>query len=135
LIYYFNCSRPDFSDNKITSTSNTLLHQLIMFVTALYQVYVIWIFCYTGNKTFMKVNQWFYWTSNPQFCENFQFVFGAPKQSCSTLQNCELFCGNSSSSQELVIVGIKLGTVWSLFYLYWTSKLINLYKIPIIFQL
>ena len=59
----------------------------------------------------------------------------APNQSCSTLQNCELFCGNSTSSQELVIVGIKLGTVWSLFYLYWTSKLINLVKIPIIYVL
>jgi hypothetical protein len=38
--YYLNSSRPDFSDYKITSTSNTLLHQLIMFVTALYQVQV-----------------------------------------------------------------------------------------------
>jgi hypothetical protein len=34
LIYYLNSSRPDFRDYKITSTSNTLLHQLIMFVTA-----------------------------------------------------------------------------------------------------
>jgi hypothetical protein len=31
-----------------------------MFVTALYKVYVIWKFCSTGNKTSMKVYQWFY---------------------------------------------------------------------------
>ena len=30
-------------------------------------VYVIWTFCCTGNKAFMKVYKWFYWTSNPQF--------------------------------------------------------------------
>ena len=44
-------------------TSNTLLHSLIMFVTALYKVYVIWRFCCTGNKAFMKVYKWLYWTS------------------------------------------------------------------------
>ena len=44
-------------------TSNTLLHSLIMFVTALYKVYVIWRFCCTGNKAFRKVYGWFYWTS------------------------------------------------------------------------
>ena len=38
-----------------------------MFVTALYNVYVIWTFCCTGNNAFMKDYQWFYWTSNPQF--------------------------------------------------------------------
>jgi hypothetical protein len=42
---------------------------------------------------------------------------------------CELFCGNSSSSQEFVTVGINLGTVWLLFY-YWTSKLINVLLSP-----
>jgi hypothetical protein len=35
-----------------------------MFVSALYKVYVIWTFCCTGNKTFIKV---YHWTSNPQF--------------------------------------------------------------------
>jgi hypothetical protein len=31
---------------------------------------VIWtFFCCTGNKTFMKVYPWFYWTSNPQLWE------------------------------------------------------------------
>jgi len=58
-----------------------------MFVTALYKVYVIWKFCCTGNKAFMKVYQWFYWTSNPQFWEKSQPVPGTPKQSCSTLHN------------------------------------------------
>ena len=86
LIYYLNSSRPDFSDYKITLTSNTLLHQLVMIVTALYQVYVIWTFCCTGNKAFMKVYQWFYRTSNPQFWGKSQSVSGAPKQSCSALQ-------------------------------------------------
>jgi len=44
---------------------------------------------------------------------------------------CELFCGHSPSSQVIVFVtvGIKLGTVWSLFY-YWTSKLINVLLFP-----
>jgi hypothetical protein len=42
---------------------------------------------------------------------------------------CELFCGDSSSSQECVTVGINLGTVWLLFY-YWTSKLINVLLFP-----
>jgi hypothetical protein len=30
--------------------------------------YVIWTFCCTGNKSIIKVYQWFYWTSNSQFC-------------------------------------------------------------------
>jgi hypothetical protein len=30
-----------------------------MFVTAFCKVYVIWTFHCTGNKTFVKVNQWF----------------------------------------------------------------------------
>jgi len=32
----------------------------IMFVAALYKVYVIWTFCCTGNKASIKVYQWFY---------------------------------------------------------------------------
>jgi len=36
---------------------------------------------------FMKVYQWFYWNSNLQFWEKSQPVPGAPKQSCSVLQN------------------------------------------------
>ena len=55
-----------------------------MFVTALYKVYAI---CCTGNKAFLKVYWWFYWTSNPQFWERSQSVPGAPKQSCSALHN------------------------------------------------
>ena len=56
-------------------------------VTALYKVYVIWTFCCTGNKAFMKVYQWFYWTSNLQFWEKSQAIPWAPKQSWSSLQN------------------------------------------------
>ena len=41
--------------------------------------YVIWKFCCTGNKAFMKVCQWFYWTSNPQFWEKSRPVPGGPK--------------------------------------------------------
>ena len=32
-----------------------------MFVTALYKVYIVWTFCFTGYKALMKVYQWFYW--------------------------------------------------------------------------
>ena len=32
-------------------------------------------------------HKWFYWPSNSQFWEKFQPVPGAPKQSCSALQN------------------------------------------------
>jgi hypothetical protein len=32
-----------------------------MFVTALYKVYTIWTFCFTGHKALMKAYQWFYW--------------------------------------------------------------------------
>ena len=32
------------------------------------------VLCCTGNKAFMKVYQWFYWTSNPQFWEKSQSV-------------------------------------------------------------
>jgi len=56
-----------------------------MFVTALYKVYVIWTFFCTGNKAFMKIYQWFYWTSNPQFWEKSQPVPGSQEQSCSAL--------------------------------------------------
>ena len=49
--------------------------------------YVIWTFCCTGNKAFMKVYQWFYWNSNLQFWEKSQPVPGAPLQSCFALQN------------------------------------------------
>jgi len=35
----------------------------------------------------MKVYQWFYWTSNPQFFKESQPVSGVPKQSCPALQN------------------------------------------------
>jgi len=56
-----------------------------MFVTALYNVYVIWTFCCTGNNAFMKDYQWFYWTSNPQFWEKTQPVPRDPKRSCSAL--------------------------------------------------
>ena len=41
--------------------------------------YVIWTFCCTGNKSIMKVYQWFYWTSNSQFCEKSQPVPGPSK--------------------------------------------------------
>jgi hypothetical protein len=71
-------------------TSNTLLHYLIMFVTTLYIKYMLsanWTFCCTGNKAFIKVYQWFYWTSNPQFWEKFQPIPGAAKQSCSALHH------------------------------------------------
>jgi hypothetical protein len=68
-------------------TSNTLLHYLIMFVTALHKAYVIWTLCCTGNKAFMKVYQWFYWTSKPQFWEKSQPVPVAPKQFCSALHH------------------------------------------------
>ena len=61
-----------------------------MFVTALYKVYVFWTFYCTGNKTFMKVYQWFYWTSNPQLPERSQPVPWALTQSCSGLQKFHL---------------------------------------------
>ena len=48
--------------------------------------YVIWTFCCTRNKAFMKPYQWFYWNSNLQFWEKSQPVPGAPKQSCCALQ-------------------------------------------------
>jgi hypothetical protein len=41
-------------------------------------LYVIWTFCCTGNKSFMKVYQWFYWTSNSEFCEKSQPIPGLP---------------------------------------------------------
>ena len=49
--------------------------------------YVIWKFCCTGNKAFMKVYQWFYWNSNLQFREKSQPIPGALKHSFSALQN------------------------------------------------
>jgi hypothetical protein len=42
---------------------------------------------------------------------------------------CELFCGHSSSSQELFNVGINLYTLWLLFY-YRASKLLNVLLFP-----
>jgi hypothetical protein len=48
---------------------------LIMVVTTLYIKYMLsahWTFCCTGNETFIKVYQWFYWTSNPKFWERSQ---------------------------------------------------------------
>jgi hypothetical protein len=51
-------------------SSKTLMHYLIMLVTTLYIKYMLfahWTFCCTGNETFIKVYQWFYWTSNPKF--------------------------------------------------------------------
>jgi hypothetical protein len=70
-------------------TSKTLLHFLIMLVTTLYIKYMLfahWTFCCTGNETFIKVYQWFYWTSNPKFWKKSQPIPRAAKQSCSILQ-------------------------------------------------
>jgi len=71
-------------------TSKTLLHYLIMFVTTLYIKYMLsahWTFCCTGNETFIKVYQWFYWTSNPKFWKKSRPIPGATKQSCSILHH------------------------------------------------
>ena len=71
-------------------TSKTLRHYLIMFVTTLYIQYLLsphWTFCCTGNEAFIKVYQWFYWTSNPKFWKKSQPIPGAAKQSCSTLHH------------------------------------------------
>ena len=64
----------------------------IMFVTALYKVhaYVILTFCCTGNKAIMKVYQWFYWTSNPQYWEKFQPVTGPQS---SIVPPCKIYLG------------------------------------------
>ena len=39
------------------------------------------------KNAFIKVYQWFYWTLNSQFWEKSQSVPGAPKPSCSVLQD------------------------------------------------
>jgi hypothetical protein len=66
------------------------LFNWLCFVTALYKVYAIWIFCCTGNKAILKVYQWFYWTSVSQFWEMSRPVHGTPKQSCSA---CKISLG------------------------------------------
>ena len=62
-----------------------------MFVTALYKVYVIWTFCCTGNKAFMKVYQWFHLTPNLIFSEKSQPV---PRPQNSIVRPCKFFLGD-----------------------------------------
>ena len=53
-----------------------------------YQFHSYWFLPDRGSNPFMQVYQWFFhWTLNPQFWEKSQPVPGAPKQSCSALQN------------------------------------------------
>jgi hypothetical protein len=58
--------------------------------------YVIWTFCCTGNKAFMKVYQWFYWTSNPQFWEKSQLRGPKALQHISYMPCLYNLCDGSS---------------------------------------
>lgn len=51
-----------------------------MCVTALCKVHIIWTFCCTWNKAFMKVSEWLYWTSILNFERSFS-LFPEPQSS------------------------------------------------------
>ena len=104
-------------------TSKTLLHYLIMFVTTLYIKYMLsshWTFCSTGNEAFIKVHQWFYWTSNPKFWKKSQPIPGAAKQSCSTLH---LFSWRPSM-WEFLLTSLNDGQTTSIIMSH------SIYKVP-----
>ena len=61
-----------------------------MFITALYKVFVILTFCCTGNQAFMKMYQWFYWTSNPLFERNLNLSRGSQN---SLVPPCKISLG------------------------------------------
>ena len=70
----------------------------------------------------MKVYQWFYWTSNPQFWERSHPVLGTPKQSCPP---CKISLEGPASNTHLgsilaavailqVFKRVKFVALWSL---------------------
>ena len=91
ITYIYCFSDPNFASSCLKpfiENAPCCINRLCLSLLSIkYIVYVIWTFCCTRNKAFMKASHWFYWTSNPQFWEKSQLVSGAPKQPCSALHN------------------------------------------------
>ena len=83
ITYIYCFSGPNFASSclkpSIKNTPSCINRLCLSLLSIKYIVYDIWTFCCTGNKAFMKVYQWFYWTSNPQCWGKSQSVYGGPK--------------------------------------------------------